>query len=157
MDTDFFRPIDWTANDDSTSSIITTRTAKATATEKRTEIKTATVEDDMSLLQALIHSMTMTMAQGKDDFLSLVDMKRKSLENPSVPYPTIFLFVGKWEDRKGIKTLLKAYYTTFTRDDNVLLVLLTNAYHSSDQVITYPISISCTDQQTNPCHCQCMY
>ena len=133
VDTDFFRPIKWTANEDATSSTATT------ATEKRTESKTATVEDDMSLLQTLIHSMTMTMAQGKDDFLSLVDMKRKSLKTPTIPYPTIFLFVGKWEDRKGIKTLLKAYYTTFTQDDNVLLVLLTNAYHSSDQVITYPI------------------
>lgn len=127
MDTDFFRPIKWTPNGNTTSSTATT--------EKRTEIKTNEEEDDMSLLQKSIQTMTMTRAQGKNEFLSLVDMKRKSLEkNHHDPYPTIFLFVGKWEDRKGIKTLLKAYYTTFTQDDNVLLVLLTNAYHSSDQV-----------------------
>ena len=95
----------------------------------------------MSLLNTLIQKMTMAATQGKDEFLALVDMKRKNAENPLTPYPTIFLFVGKWEDRKGIKTLLKAYYTMFTQADNVLLVLLTNAYHSSDQVMTHPVNI----------------
>jgi glycosyltransferase involved in cell wall biosynthesis len=42
----------------------------------------------------------------------------------------IFLFVGKWETRKGIKLLLRAYYEEFSNYDNVTLVLLTSAYHS---------------------------
>ena len=44
----------------------------------------------------------------------------------------IFLFVGKWEERKGIKLVLKAYYDTFSKGQNVLLVLLTSAYHSEN-------------------------
>ena len=44
----------------------------------------------------------------------------------------IFLFVGKWEERKGIKLLLKAYYDTFSKGQNVFLVILTSAYHSGD-------------------------
>ncbi len=48
----------------------------------------------------------------------------------------IFLFVGKFEARKGIDSLLRAYFNEF-RDrnkhepSNVLLVLVTSAYHSS--------------------------
>ena len=147
VDTEFFRPIAWTAKDNSmtsnnatTSITTTTTTTTTTSTTKEETTIQSKPEDDMSLLQTLIQKMTMTVSQGKDEFLSLVDLKRTSLENSPTPhYPTIFLFVGKWEDRKGIKTLLKAYYTTFTRDDNVLLVLLTNAYHSTDQVLTHPI------------------
>ncbi|ETV98482.1 hypothetical protein, variant [Aphanomyces invadans] len=45
---------------------------------------------------------------------------------------TVFLSIFKWEERKGWKTLLKAYFAEFSRtDDDVVLVLLTNAYHSS--------------------------
>ncbi|ETV78216.1 hypothetical protein, variant 2 [Aphanomyces astaci] len=45
---------------------------------------------------------------------------------------TVFLSIFKWEERKGWKSLLKAYLAAFSRaDDDVVLVLLTNAYHSS--------------------------
>ncbi|OQR94345.1 hypothetical protein ACHHYP_01433 [Achlya hypogyna] len=44
---------------------------------------------------------------------------------------TVFVSVFKWEDRKGWKILLRAYFAAFARDSNVMLVLLTNAYHSS--------------------------
>ncbi|CAK4704041.1 hypothetical protein LEN26_020798 [Aphanomyces euteiches] len=44
---------------------------------------------------------------------------------------TVFLSIFKWEERKGWKSLLRAYFAEFTKDDPVLLVLLTNAYHSS--------------------------
>ncbi|KAF0693901.1 Aste57867_15175 [Aphanomyces stellatus] len=44
---------------------------------------------------------------------------------------TVFLSIFKWEERKGWKTLLKAYFAAFTNADPVVLVLLTNAYHST--------------------------
>ena len=53
---------------------------------------------------------------------------------------TIFLFVGKWETRKGITTLLRSFYSEFS-DANpkaspkakpkVLLLIVTSSYHSS--------------------------
>ena len=37
---------------------------------------------------------------------------------------------AQWEDRKGWDVLLDAYLSEFRRgQDNVVLVLLTNAYH----------------------------
>ena len=47
----------------------------------------------------------------------------------------MFLSVFKWEERKGWDVLLKAYFDEFKHagdDSNVVLVILTNAYHSSD-------------------------
>jgi len=41
-----------------------------------------------------------------------------------------FLSVFKWETRKGWDILLKAYFLEFTRQDNVILILKTNAYHA---------------------------
>lgn len=43
-----------------------------------------------------------------------------------------FLFVGKWEDRKGVKILLRAYFNEFSNEDNVILTILTNSYHSTN-------------------------
>lgn len=47
----------------------------------------------------------------------------------------MFLFVGKFEERKGIDLLLRAYLQSFTVEDNVLLVILTSPYHSDDPVL----------------------
>lgn len=44
---------------------------------------------------------------------------------------TLFLFVGKWEQRKGVKLLLQAYLEEFSHEEKVALVILTNAYHST--------------------------
>jgi glycosyltransferase involved in cell wall biosynthesis len=44
----------------------------------------------------------------------------------------IFLFVGKFEKRKGIELLIQAYFEEFSRNDKVMLLLLTSAYHSSN-------------------------
>lgn len=44
----------------------------------------------------------------------------------------IFLFVGKFEDRKGIDILLEAYFREFSiHHDQTMLLMLTGAYHSS--------------------------
>ncbi|XVE68585.1 hypothetical protein DITRI_Ditri09bG0080200 [Diplodiscus trichospermus] len=43
----------------------------------------------------------------------------------------VFLSVFKWEFRKGWEVLLKAYLKEFSKDDGVVLYLLTNPYHSS--------------------------
>lgn len=42
----------------------------------------------------------------------------------------IFLFVGKWEERKGIKLLLSSYFQEFQHNEKVLLAIVTSAYHS---------------------------
>ena len=63
--------------------------------------------------------------------------------SPIVPKVTegtfIFLFVGKFEYRKGIHILLRAYYEAFFSHlseaheiEDVLLCILTSAYHSTD-------------------------
>ena len=50
-----------------------------------------------------------------------------------------FLSVFKWEERKGWKILLRAYFSEFSAADPVVLYLKTNAYHSttdfSDQIL----------------------
>eukprot|EP01084_Bolivina_argentea_P269639 458311_1 len=46
--------------------------------------------------------------------------------------PFIFLSVFKWEERKGWKYLLQAYLSEFSENDNVELLILTNAYHTTD-------------------------
>jgi glycosyltransferase involved in cell wall biosynthesis len=66
--------------------------------------------------------------------MSKKDVQYYSPLKPIIALPedtVVFLFVGKWETRKGIKLLLRAFYEEFAVDDNVALVLLTNAYHSS--------------------------
>ena len=67
---------------------------------------------------------------------SLTESERTHLGLPSATLlnsnPTVFLFVGKFETRKGLRALLSAYYTTFSAEDNVLLIILTSAYHTSE-------------------------
>lgn len=60
----------------------------------------------------------------KDRFPSLLQINRNNT--------FIFLFVGKFEERKGIDLLIRAYYEEFSRDDSVMLLFLTSAYHSDD-------------------------
>lgn len=59
--------------------------------------------------------------------------KHKKLSRLSViPSNTVvFLFVGKFEERKGIDILLNAYFTEFSSYEAVVLLLVTSAYHSS--------------------------
>jgi glycosyltransferase involved in cell wall biosynthesis len=46
---------------------------------------------------------------------------------------TVFLSIFKWEERKAWRVLLKGYFQAFARDDDVVLVLLTNAYHVASE------------------------
>lgn len=48
----------------------------------------------------------------------------------TTPKTFVLLSVFKWETRKGWEVLLEAYWREFERSDDVLLVILTNAYHS---------------------------
>lgn len=70
------------------------------------------------------------------DVTTLTKEQRNELGLPShtvlAPYDTIFLFVGKFETRKGLATLFRAYYNAFTSADKMLLLILTSAYHSSE-------------------------
>ncbi|KAE9044351.1 hypothetical protein PR002_g2841 [Phytophthora rubi] len=43
----------------------------------------------------------------------------------------VYLSIFKWEERKAWKVLLTAYFEAFSVDDDVVLVLLTNGYHTS--------------------------
>lgn len=45
----------------------------------------------------------------------------------------VFLSVFKWEERKAWRVLLKGYFQAFAHDDDVVLVLLTNAYHVASE------------------------
>ncbi|KUF87062.1 hypothetical protein AM587_10008239 [Phytophthora nicotianae] len=44
---------------------------------------------------------------------------------------TVYLSVFKWEERKAWRVLLKAYFQAFTAEDDAVLVLLTNGYHTT--------------------------
>lgn len=54
------------------------------------------------------------------------------LHNLKINNTFIYLFVGKFEERKGIKILIQAFFEEFSLLDNVALVILTNSYHSTD-------------------------
>jgi glycosyltransferase involved in cell wall biosynthesis len=83
-------------------------------------------------------------ASGRDDthlLMNILSEWKLSPHEPDVSSDTfIFLFVGKFEYRKGIHLLLKAFYEEFfshlTSDkemgDDVLLCILTSAYHSTN-------------------------
>lgn len=44
----------------------------------------------------------------------------------------MYLFVGKWEFRKGITILIESFCREFKSHENVVLAILTSSYHSSD-------------------------
>ena len=52
------------------------------------------------------------------------------------PYRTVFLFVGKFETRKGLRDLFHAYQRAFPlgTTEEVLLLILTTAYHSAEDL-----------------------
>lgn len=76
------------------------------------------------------HSNTVELLQHSASNQQEVDLMN-SLKELSTN-TTIFLFVGKFEKRKGIDLLLQAYLQEFTANDSVLLILLTSAYHSTN-------------------------
>lgn len=47
----------------------------------------------------------------------------------------IFLFCGKWENRKGVNILLKAFFSEFNENENVILTIVTSAYHSTSDFL----------------------
>eukprot|EP00041_Stephanoeca_diplocostata_P020148 m.444796 g.444796 ORF g.444796 m.444796 type:complete len:214 (+) comp21489_c0_seq49:1200-1841(+) len=83
--------------------------------------------------QKLLHRLTGRAVVGKRDVSSLAN---NHMRDPSTS--TQFLSIFKWETRKGWEILLEAYVSEFSAEDNVRLVLLTNAFHTnadlSDQV-----------------------
>ena len=48
------------------------------------------------------------------------------------PETLVFLSIFKWEERKAWDVLLRAFYSEFSNKEDVVLLILTNAYHSSD-------------------------
>jgi glycosyltransferase involved in cell wall biosynthesis len=57
-----------------------------------------------------------------------------------------FLSIFKWEARKGWDILARAFYEEFTRQDNVTLYLLTNAFHPEKGVV----SAACAHRVATP-------
>jgi glycosyltransferase involved in cell wall biosynthesis len=65
----------------------------------------------------------------------------KALEAHISAKSTIFLFVGKWEERKGVRMLIRAFYRALATEDRAdgtgkpaaVLVVLTAAYHSTNK------------------------
>lgn len=55
---------------------------------------------------------------------------QKPMTFPGSKDTFVFLSIFKWEERKGWDVLLEAYFSEFNSEDDVLLVILTNAYHS---------------------------
>ncbi len=73
------------------------------------------------------------------DFFSPLSRGAIEAQLPDLSIPTdatVFLFVGKFEQRKGIDLLLQAYFSEFKRADNALLLLLTSPYHSSPSALS---------------------
>jgi glycosyltransferase involved in cell wall biosynthesis len=74
------------------------------------------------------------------DYHILSAIERSELGLPPAealtPYRTVFLFVGKFEARKGLRLLLHTYFEAFTADDEVLLMILTSAYHSNEDLFS---------------------
>lgn len=60
------------------------------------------------------------------DILEIQQLRRK--------YKSIFLFVGKWETRKGVQLLIETYIETFSPQNDVLLLILSSGYHSTEAI-----------------------
>jgi glycosyltransferase involved in cell wall biosynthesis len=58
-----------------------------------------------------------------------VDLPRTALLGES-RFSTVFCFVGKWELRKNIRTLVRAFVRQFAAHPSVALAVLTQQYHS---------------------------
>lgn len=71
-----------------------------------------------------------------DEFIGNEDEEARNavkyIKSRAVEGTFIVLFVGKWEERKGIKLLISSFYEEFNDVDDVLLVMLTSAYHSTN-------------------------
>ena len=63
-----------------------------------------------------------------------VDTSFYSPQQPPSTDTTRFLFVGKWEERKGVYFLLEAFIQAFADIPNVELVIVTNPYHSNNNI-----------------------
>jgi glycosyltransferase involved in cell wall biosynthesis len=71
-----------------------------------------------------------------------VDTRFFTPDAEPLPYPVVtgfegeqlftFLSIFKWEERKGWKFLLEAFIREFSKEDKVVLWILTNAYHTDN-------------------------
>lgn len=62
------------------------------------------------------------------------DVRPMAYPSTGLDSPRVFKFLSvfKWEERKGWKFLLEAFLSEFSREDNVALFILTNAYHTGN-------------------------
>lgn len=82
-----------------------------------------------------------SQSEAPRDKRMLLHSLRSSQLSPTTPVTSkgtfVFLFVGKFEFRKGIHVLLQAFYEAFFSENgheankDVLLAILTSAYHST--------------------------
>jgi glycosyltransferase involved in cell wall biosynthesis len=67
----------------------------------------------------------------------------------------IYLFVGKWEYRKGVQLLLQAFLNEFNQsaaeqEEDVALIIVTSAYHSTDDFFHAILQELFTEQLLSP-------
>ncbi|KAJ0406838.1 hypothetical protein P43SY_008860 [Pythium insidiosum] len=62
------------------------------------------------------------------------DLAKEITGRTITPTTTIFLSIFKWEERKAWRVLLKAYFQAFTKDDDVVLAILTKLGQSLDEL-----------------------
>ena len=67
------------------------------------------------------------------------------LDIPPLKDKFIFYFIGEFNRRKNLQTLLKAYYTYFTRNDNVGLLIKSNIPGQSPEVAAQHITNMCNE------------
>ena len=71
-----------------------------------------------------------TNHQPLPSLVRLIHEKKNLGGTTTAPTPFVFLSVFKWEERKNWKGLLRAYFSEFNTQDNVLLVLKTSPFHN---------------------------